>query len=258
MARYKVVCGNMLDVLAKETTKFDFCFADAPFNIGQEYVGFSDKMSEADYEAFTDEWTWAAWDALTPTGVLALHGNDEMTHLFLENMRDHGLNAHRIGWVIWHYRFGQHQDGNWINSHCHCLIYARSVDEYTWNPDAVLVESDRRSTYADPRIGQSPRGGMRVPLTVWGVPSDGPGWGRVQGNNRERRDGHPNQLPERYLRRLILAYTNPGDFVLDPFGGSGTTATVAVSSGRNAMTIDISEESCKSIEARIKKGAVSR
>jgi site-specific DNA-methyltransferase (adenine-specific) len=59
-----------------------------------------------------------------------------------------------------------------------------------------------------------------------------------------------------YLERLIRAYTNPGDRVLDPFGGSGTTAVVAQALGRDCTTTDISEENCKSIEDRLEKGAV--
>jgi DNA modification methylase len=98
--------------------------------------------------------------------------------------------------------------------------------------------------------------GKRLPGTVWGVPSDGSNWGRVQGNNTERRAQHPNQLPEVYLERLIRAYTNPGDRILDPFGGSGTTAVVAKALGRRCDTIEISEGSCLSILERLKAGAV--
>jgi DNA modification methylase len=68
---------------------------------------------------------------------------------------------------------------------------------------------------------------MRVPGNVWGIPSDGEYWGRVQGNSKERRQGHPNQLPEVYLERLIRAYTDENDIVVDPFVGSGTTPVVA-------------------------------
>jgi DNA modification methylase len=78
----------------------------------------------------------------------------------------------------------------------------------------------------------------------------------VQGNNAERRQGHPNQLPEVYLQRLILAYTNPGDRILDPFGGSGTTAVVADALGRDCVTCDVSEHNVASIRDRLQKGAV--
>ncbi len=87
-------------------------------------------------------------------------------------------------------------------------------------------------------------------------PSDGPFWGRVQGTSKERWKGHPNQLPERYMERLIRAYTNVGDHVLDPFGGSGTTAVVCQALGRRCTTIDISHANCVSIRRRLERGAV--
>ncbi len=68
--------------------------------------------------------------------------------------------------------------------------------------------------------------------------------------------GHPNQLPEVYLERLLRAYTNPGDRVCDPFGGSGTTAVVADALGRDCVTCDISPENCESILERLKLGAI--
>ncbi len=120
----------------------------------------------------------------------------------------------------------------------------------------MLVDSDRATTYGDKRIHETENGGKRLPGTVWGIPSDGPYWGRIQGNSSERRKNHPNQLPEVYLARLIKAYTNPGDRVLDPFGGSGTTAVVAQALKRNYVTIDVSLDNVKSIRQRLKKGAV--
>lgn len=257
MSRFKVIHGDMTEVLSRpeHVGRNDLVFADAPFNIGHPYQGYSDNLTEPDFRSLLTKWAKCCWNAVSAAGVMALHGNDYMATRYLSVAESQGW--HRIAWVIWHYRFGQHQDANWITSHCHCLIYAKDPKKHTWNPDAVLVESDRSSVYADDRVAKSARRGMRVPLDVWGVPSDGPGWGRVQGNSKERRTGHPNQLPERYLKRLILAYTNPGDRVLDPFCGTGTTATVAVSLGREAVTIDISEASCASARERIRKGMVA-
>jgi len=252
----KVICGDMLDVLDRPEyfERFDFCFCDPPFNIGHPYVGYQDSVEDNSYQWRVLHWVIRAWASLNETGVLALHGNDYLQELYLRYAHSQGM--HRIATVIWHYRFGQHQDANWINSHAYCLVFAKDPKNYTWNPDEVLVESDRASTYGDGRITQSKRGGRRVPLTVWGIPSDGPNWGRVQGNSRERRAGHPNQLPEVYLERLLRAYTSPGDYVLDPFCGSGTTAAVATTLGRVCVTIDVSEESCRSARERISKGAV--
>lgn len=250
----KVYHGNCIDILPKLDRKFDFIFADPPFNIGQEYAGYYDDIPESKYEMFIRDWIRECYYCLNDNGVMCLHGPDEVCELYLRAMTNDQF--HRIAWINWHYRFGQCNRGNWIDARCHCLVYAKLPSQYTWNPDAVLVDSDRKTKYKDPRIHDSERGGSRLPGTVWGIPSDGPYWGRVQGNNEERRGNHPNQLPEVYLERLIKAYTNPGDSILDPFGGSGTTAVVAAALGRKCVTIEISEQSCQSLVSRLNKGSV--
>jgi DNA modification methylase len=256
MAKFKVVCGDCRTVLKKQKRKFHLGFCDPPFNVGEKYDTYTDLMPDKDYWYFTLDWVWSVWDSLTPNGILCLHGPDKLADYYLQASRCLGFWKKRISWIIWHYRFGQHQDANWINSHCHCLIFAKDPNEYTWNPEAVKVESDRSSTYDDPRTRKTKTPGRRVPLTVWGVPSDGPFWGRVQGNSGERRAEHPNQLPERYLERLLLGYTKEGDYVVDPFAGSGTTAVVALSLKRNVLTCDVSEKCCQSVRDRILAGAV--
>jgi site-specific DNA-methyltransferase (adenine-specific) len=226
-------------------------FADPPFNIGHGYEDFEDNLSEAEYRQFTHEWILAAEDCLADDGVMAIHVPDELVPLVLET-----ASLPRISWIIWHYRFGQCHRSNWINGKAHCLVFAKNPDKYTWNPDEVLVASDRATTYKDKRTQNSATPGQRVPFDVWGIPSDGPYWGRGQGNNRERRAGHPNQLPEVYLERLIRAYTNPGDLVLDPFVGSGTTVVVAEALGRRSIGIDVSHPNIDSAFERLKSGAV--
>lgn len=98
--------------------------------------------------------------------------------------------------------------------------------------------------------------GKRVPFDVWGV--DEQYFGRVSGahSNKERRPQHPNQVPEVVVKRALLATTNPGDLVLDPFAGSGTTGAVARALGRRSIGIEISPEYAKSAFERIKEGAV--
>jgi hypothetical protein len=84
----------------------------------------------------------------------------------------------------------------------------------------VLEPSDRATVYFDPRtLAKDENKGMRVPMDVW----YGQYWGRIQGNNKERRARHHNQIPEVYLERVIRACSNEGSLVLDPFLGSGTT-----------------------------------
>lgn len=245
--QYTVIHGDCLAVLPT-LGQFRLVFADPPFNIGVGYCNYSDKR--VDYLDWCLDWIKLCWERTD--GVLCLHGPDDLAEIYLYAARQFGMT--RISWVNWHYRFGVCQRRNWIGTRCHCLIFARNG--YTWNPNAVLVPSDRATVYNDPRVNDSERGGSWLPGTIWGIPSDGPNWGRVQGNNRERRPLHPNQLPEVYLERLILAYTSAGDTVLDSFGGSGTTATVACALSRIPTTIELSQAYCVSIEERIKGGMI--
>ena len=253
MSKYKVVCGDHLQLLTSLKGRFQFAFADPHFNIDHPYVGFVDKVGSNFYRSQITHLMYQLWESLDSKGVMAMHGNDYLCELYLRIAYERQM--HRIAWVYWTYKFGQHKDTNWIDGRCHCLIFARDPQNWTWNPDAVLVDSVRLKG-GDKRVESSPRKGKRVPSTVWGTEEDGPYWGRVQGNNEERRQAHPNQLPEVYLKRLILAYTNPGDKIIDPCGGSGTTAVQAMALGRDCYTIDISPDNCESILDRIKKGAV--
>jgi DNA modification methylase len=126
-----------------------------------------------------------------------------------------------------------------------------------WNSQKVLEPSDRATTYFDPRTMDKKDGmpaGMRVPMDVW----YGRYWGRIQGNNKERRGRHDNQLPEVYLERVILACSNEGDLVVDPFLGSGTTGVMAHALGRRFVGTEFSRENAKSAFERIKDGPVAR
>lgn len=240
----KIVTGDCREaaVLA------DLVFADPPFNIGHGYTGYNDRR--ADFEVFTEQWIDRAWECCR--GVMCLHGPDDLAEMYLLAQRR--LGAKRIAWINWHYRFGQCGRSNWIDARCHCLVFAKS-ESWTWNPEDVLVPSDRAAKYGDRRVADYDRGGERLPGTVWGVPSDGPYWGRVQGNSKERWAGHPNQLPEVYLARLLRAYTNPGDMVLDMFCGSGTMPVVAAALGRQCVSYEISEASAESARRRVQRGA---
>ena len=249
----RVLCGDCREIVPAFDGEFNFVFADPPFNIGHGYQGYDDRKSDDDYARFTQEWVAACRDSLADSGVMALHGPDDLAKRWLHLEDELGLK--RIAWINWHYRFGQCNRSNWIDARCHCLIYANG-EGWTWNPDEVLVDSDRKTQYADKRVDETEHGGQRLPGTVWGIPSDGKYWGRIQGNAKERRPNHPNQLPEVYLERLMRAYTNPGDRVLDPFAGSGTTAVVAAALGRRCVTIDVSEANIESVRERLVKGAV--
>jgi DNA modification methylase len=258
MLHYEVGSGYVFnadcrDVLRDEgyAGSCDFAFLDPPFNIGQEYDVHRDTMPQLEYEDFFRSAVTLSARAVRIGGILCLHVPDSLVDLALETMK---LGAwQRIDWVIWHYRFGVCMDVKFIPSKCHCLIYRNSSQNiHTWNPGDIQVPSDRATIYNDDRTPT----GFRVPLDVWCRDYDGDFWGRVQGNSAEKVPGHPNQLPELYLDRLIKAYTNAEDLVLDPFAGTGTTATVANALGRRFITIEKSKAYVDDIIKRIQRGMV--
>ena len=235
-------------------------FADPPFNIGHPYAGYSDRLPEGDFDLMLMEFVALAARAIKPDGVICLHGPDRLCETYLDAARRAGL--HRTAWVNLGYAFGQCREDNFVDARTHCLIYSKSKGSHQWHPDEILVPSTRLLS-GDKRTSQSSRGGYRVPGTIWGLESDPETgcvldplkaedcWGRVQGNNRERRHERPNQLPVKYLARLIKAYTSPGDFVCDPFMGTGTTVVVADLLGREGIGGDLDPHSIQCVERRL-------
>lgn len=239
------------DNSCKETV--DFVCTDPPFNIGQDYDVHDDKLADQQFRDWYFDWFMLAANTLKTGGVFAINVPDDLVEHTLVCARWCGL--HRINWCIWHYKFGQCHDYGFISSHTHCLIFSTG-HPHTWNPQDILIPSDRAAVYDDARTNDSATPGMRVPLDVFSIDNNGPNWGRIVGNNLEKIPGHPNQLPEKYLELLIRAYTNPNDLVLDCFGGTGTTGVVAQALGRRCILIEKSKAYCEDIKQRLIKGAV--
>jgi DNA modification methylase len=256
--------GDCREVIANNIEnwrgRFDFVFADPPFNIGEQYDSHDDAMSEREFETFTFEWLGIVSDLLRDGGIYVVHVPDEMVWMPLMALPAQGLQ--RIDWIIWHYRFAQNQSldtaNGFLRSKNHGLVFRKGDAPHTFNSHAVAVESDRATKYNDARINETLNGGMRLPFDVWSNENDGANWGRIQGNNSERIANHPNQLPELYLQRYIDAYTNEGDYIFDPFAGTGTTAVVARERKRNCVTCDISNRYCEDVGVRIGLGMKRR
>ena len=203
-------------------------------------------MSRAAYERFTFDWIDGCIDTLSPTGSLWINIPDDTAAEIVMHVKRRGLMM--VNWCVWHFRFGQCRNSSFIMSKVHALYFCKDPDHRRWNPDAVLEMSDRASIYGDKRtMEKESNKGMRVPMDVW----YGKYWGRIQGNNAERRSGHQNQIPEVYLERVILSCSNEGDLILDPFAGSGTTGTVARAHGRRSICVEQSEVTAASAWDRI-------
>ncbi len=240
--RNKIVCGDCIEILGKVKKPFaDLIFADPPFNIGYKYDKYYDKVKSKNYIAWTLDWMSVCKAVLKPHGSFYIAIGDE----YAANVR---LIADEIGlfmrnWIIWHYTFGQQTKNKFARSHTHIFYFVNDKNEFTFNDWAVRVPSDRQLTYNDRRA--NPKG--KMPDDVWTE------YSRVCGTFNERQDWHPCQMPESLLKRIIAASSNPGDLVLDPFIGSGTTAAAALQLGRDYAGIDISEQYVTNTKARLKE-----
>jgi site-specific DNA-methyltransferase (adenine-specific) len=235
----------------------DLAFADPPFNIGYEYDVYSDNQTKADYLAWTVEWLRAVHRVLKPTGSFYVAIGDEYAAEIKVRLDDLGMTLRN--WIIWHYTFGVNCKQKFNRSHAHILYYVADPRRFTFNADEIRVPSARQTTYADRRA--NPRG--KLPDDTWVLrpqeddscfPPDSDTWyvARVCGTFKER-TGHPCQMPEAVLERIIRVSSNPGDLVLDPFAGSGTTLATAKRLGRSYLGIELSAEYAEGIRQRLER-----
>lgn len=253
-----VVVGDCVAVLADWPPQtFDLVFADPPFNIGYTYDIYNDRRCRDDYLAWAETWLAACVRVLKPTGSFFLAIGDEFAAEYKIRLDALGLTLRN--WIVWHYTFGVACTQKFNRSHAHILYYVRDPKRYTFNADAIRVPSARQTTYADRRA--NPRG--KLPDDTWVLrPQEsldhfdpaGDTWyvPRVCGTFRERTN-HPCQMPEAILERILRVATNPGDAVLDPFAGSGTTLAVAARLGRRYVGIELSEQYTAGIRQRLEE-----
>jgi DNA modification methylase len=236
----KITCGDCIEVLGKVRKPFaDLIFADPPFNIGYKYDKYHDKVKSKKYIAWTKDWMTTCKKALKPHGSFYIAIGDE----YAANVK---IIADELGlfmrnWIIWHYTFGQQMKKKFARSHTHIFYFVNDKNNFTFNDHAVRVPSDRQLIYNDRRA--NPAG--KMPDDVWHE------YSRVCGTFKERTGWHPCQMPESLLKRIIAVSSNPGDCVLDPFSGSGTTAAAAYQLGRNYVTLDMSEKYVKNAKKRL-------
>jgi DNA modification methylase len=252
----EIITGDSLEVLARLPEGCaDLVFADPPFNIGYEYDVYDDRRAKADYLAWTEKWLAAVERVLSPTGSFFLAIGDEFAAEHKVRLDALGLTLRN--WIVWHYTFGVNCQKKFNRSHAHIFYYVRDPKRYTFNPDDIRVPSARQTTYADRRanpVGKLPDdtwvlrpqetdAHFREDDDTWYVP-------RVCGTFRERVN-HPCQMPEAVLERIIRVASNPGDLVLDPFAGSGTTVAVAKKLGRKYLGVELSDVYADGVRKRL-------
>ena len=237
-----IYIGDSIRWLASLPEKsVDLIIADPPYNINKaEWDTFESQQA---YVNWSLDWIKETVRVLTPTGTLYVCG-------FSEILADIKLPALQYfagcRWLVWHYKNKANLRNDWGRSHESILHFRKSKD-FTLNVDDVRIPySDHTIKYPEhPQAetsqygkgksytwrpnpkGAKPRDVIEIPTTCNGMNESTP---------------HPTQKPEELFRKLILASSNAGDLVIDPFLGSGTTAVVSEQLKRKWIGCDMSEE----------------
>ena len=279
MSKYKYSTGNASQVIFGDNLEVlreipngtvDLIYIDPPFNTGRvqrrqtlktvrsesgNRVGFKGASYETvkgivtSYDdSFTDYWAFLeprleeSWRVLAPNGTLYLHLDFREVH-YAKVLLDalFGLDSF-LNEIIWAYDYGARSKRKWPAKHDNILVYVKDPSNYTFNNTAV-----DREPYMAPGLVTPEKAALgKLPTDVW--------WHTIVSPTGKEKTGYVTQKPEGVLRRIVQASSNEGDLVLDFFGGSGTTAFVAMKLGRRFITVDKNPEAIEVMKRRIGDG----
>lgn len=232
---HTIAHGDAVDVLKTiESETIDLIFADPPYNIGKDFDGIHDKVEDSEYF----QWCWAWLDechrVLKPNGSFYLmNSTQNMPRLDLYCREKFEI----LSRIIWSYDSSGVQAKKFFGSLYEPVLHmVKNGRNYTFNADEILVEAKtgaKRGLMDYRKNPPQPYNTTKVPGNVWEFP-------RVRFKMDEY-ENHPSQKPEALLERVIKASSNPGDVVLDPFGGSFSTGAVARKLQRKSISIEKNE-----------------
>jgi site-specific DNA-methyltransferase (adenine-specific) len=180
-----------------------------------------------DYWDFLEPRLEQAWRVLAPDGTLYLHLDYREVH-YAKVLLDALFGPECfINEIIWAYDFGARTKRRWPPKHDNILVYAKHPDHYFFDAEAV----DREPYMAPGLVTPEKAERGKLPTDVW--------WHTIVSPTGRERTGYPTQKPLGVLRRIVQASSRPGDWVLDPFAGSGTTGAAAAELGRRFMLIEV-------------------
>jgi site-specific DNA-methyltransferase (adenine-specific) len=263
-----VVLGDNLAVIGQlPDASFRLIYLDPPFNTGRTQsrqtistkraaagtrVGFKGHSYEtikgtlysyddefADYWDFLSPRLEEAWRLLDAKGTLYLHLDYREVHyakVALDALfgRECFLNE-----IIWAYDYGARATTRWPAKHDTILVYVKDPKQYHFDNAAV----DREPYMAPGLVTPEKVERGKLPTDVW--------WHTIVGTNGRERTGYATQKPEGVLRRIVQASSAPGDWVLDFFAGSGTTASVARQLGRRFVVVDANPDAVAIMRTRL-------
>ena len=242
------ILGDTFSVIEKIKDKsVDLLIVDPPYNLNKNFHGEKFKKSTlSEYENFTEKWITAIKPKLKDTASIyvccdwesaIVIGNVLIRHFTLRNR------------ITWGRDKGRGAKTNWKNS-MEDIFYCTVTEDFTFNLDSVKQRKKVLAPYKQggiPRDWEQTKNGKfrdTCPSNFWDDISI-PYWSMAENT------AHPTQKPEKLIAKLILASSNIGDLVLDPFSGSGTTGVTAKKLGRKYIDIEQNPLYCAWAEKRL-------
>ena len=249
MPRQATICGDYSRIVADLPSGFiDLLILDPPYNLNKSFNGrkFS-RRSVEDYSSYLEEIITNLKPLLCDTASVYICGDWHTSASIFDVASRHFSVRNRI---TWEREKGRGAKTNWKNS-SEDIWFCTVSDDYIFNVEKVKLRRKVLAPYTDetgkPKDWEvTGNGNFRDthPSNIW-TDITIPFWSMPENTD------HPTQKCEKLVARLILASSNPGDVVLDPFLGSGTTSVVAKKLGRQYLGIDIDEEYCLLAERRL-------
>ena len=248
-ALYTMDAVQMLKALPDNSTRL--VFADPPYNIKKaQWDSFASQQAYVDWSM---AWIREAHRVLTEDGSLYICG-------FSEILADLKWAANEIfpgcKWLVWTYRNKANMGSDWGRSH-ESILHLRKSKKFLFNIDEVRVPYNEHTLKypSHPQAKSSQYGNGKKyewtphpkgakPKYVLEIPT-------LSNNSWERIKKHPTQKPVELVKNFVLASSNEGDLVIDPFGGSGTTYAVCEAFKRNWMGCDLDLDYCELIKQRV-------
>ena len=249
------VCADMFDACNRIPDRcIDLVIADPPYNLNKTFNDDNfNCMKDSQYEEYTQSWLKEIIHTMKPDGSIYVCCDWKSSLIIGRVLSGFFKVRNRI---TWQREKGRGAKANWKNG-MEDIWFATKSDNYTFNLDDVKI---RRKVIAPYKINGKPKdwqetsdGNFRdtCPSNFWDDITI-PFWS--MGENT----AHPTQKPEKLIAKLIMASSNPGDLIFDPFLGSGTTSVTAKKLGRHYIGIEKDERFCIWAEQRLEKAETDK
>jgi len=258
--RDKTILGDSFTTLPLLPHSFaDLIIADPPYNLEKTYSSRKFKAQGTnEYIQYTKNWLDLTLPLLKENGSMYICCDWKSSILISQALLEYEAEEKLVvrNRITWEREKGRGAKSNWKNCHEDIWFITKS-SEYTFNTDAVKM---RRKVIAPYKVDGKPKdwtesedGNYRdtCPSNFWNDISI-PFWSMPENT------AHPTQKSEKLLAKLILASSNPGDMVFDPFAGSGSTLVTARKLNRHWCGIEREETYCAWCEYRLEKAEADK